>query len=688
MSGGRQPDGGSLLGHWASWASRCPGTVILLAVLLAALGLVAAAWRLELRTSNLDLVAPSLPPVARFLDFAETFGTPNQAVVVLEGDDPAALAAAVDALGPTLRRATGVKAVLDKKPLDPDALAILGIDPYFTSRDRGLFFIFVQPEDTRSEALLLAPFVAAVEAVIDRRLAAPDLAALGVRAGLTGMPRYAIDDRDVIQRDMSRLSGLALMGVLVLFASSFGALRRPLAAVAALVLAIAWTVGIVAFVPGHLTLLSSFFAAILAGLGIDFGIHLVDRIEERIARGEVMRAAAPGAVRDLSRPLATGGATTAAVLFSMAFSGFRGFAELGVVAGVGVLACLLSMVVVLPAVLCWGPVGRGAANAGRRRLGGWLLRLQHRSLAVLVAIAALISILVGPAPFDSDYLNLQPHASEAVRLERAMVARSDLSPGFAVFVAPDVATMRDLTWRLADDETVGSVRSMQSLGGLGGLPAGDLLGYEALASLRAADGRYAIYAFPAEDIWQPAAQHRFLAAMRAIDPAVTGMPMLGDFMIARTKRALGITMTLGSSLLVLSVWVGFRRLVPTLLALLPTALTVLSLHASMRVFGMAWNPLNVMALPIVLGIAVDDGVHVVHRFLAEGGDLARTLAGTGRSVTLTSATTLVAFGALILTEHRGLGGFAGVVVLGVSAAWLQSVLVLPQVLLACRRSVL
>ena len=87
-----------------------------------------------------------------------------------------------------------------------------------------------------------------------------------------------------------------------------------------------------------------------------------------------------------------------------------------------------------------------------------------------------------------------------------------------------------------------------------------------------------------------------------------------------------------------------------------------------------------MALPVVLGIAVDDGVHIVHRFLEEAGDRVRTLAGTGRSVVLTSLTSLAAFGTLLLTSHRGLASFAAVLCLGIAASLVLSPLALPPLL--------
>jgi predicted RND superfamily exporter protein len=128
------------------------------------------------------------------------------------------------------------------------------------------------------------------------------------------------------------------------------------------------------------------------------------------------------------------------------------------------------------------------------------------------------------------------------------------------------------------------------------------------------------------------------------------------------------------------VYADFRRWRWTALALLPTLLTAAALPAGLKLLGVSFNPLNVVALPVVLGIAVDDGVHLVHRYLRERGDLRATLAGAGRSIVLTSATTVAAFGALAFARHRGLASFGLAIGLGVTLALLLSVLVLPPVL--------
>ncbi len=663
-----------------------PVLALTLAAVLVALGL--AATRLTLKTSNLDLIDPELPEVARFRDFASEFGTPNVLVVVLEGDDESELAAAVDRLGPRLAALASVRGVMDKMPVEAEAARILGTDPYLASRDGGLYFLFVQPDDPDSGAATIEPFVREVRAV----LAAAGFEARGVRAGLTGMPAYALDDREVIQRDISTLSALSFGAVLLLFATAFGSFRRPLMAMAALAAVVGFMAGVISLYPGHLTLLSAFFASILFGLGVDYGIHLIDRIEEGVGGGLTEKEAIPRATASLARGLTTGALTTASVFFAMKLSGFRGFEELGVIAGMGVLASLLAMITVLPALLALG--GSGTSGKERalteRRLGRALLAvhapldppkgtLQRRPLAWLLAAAAVAGIFAGGPGFDTDYLNLQPRGSEAVRLEREMVRRSDYSPEFAAFTADSRQEIKDLTWELVNDETVGSVRSLRDFEGPFGF-GGPELPASLLAGLRSPDGRFAVYAYPGEDVWEPEKQESFLAHMRAIDAEVTGMPVLGQFMVERSQRALHVTASLGAVLLLLGVFADFRRLLPTLLAVMPAFLTMTSMGALMRLADIAFNPLNVMALPVVLGIAVDDGVHVVHRFLAERGDLARTLAGTGRSVVLTSATTIAAFGSLAFTTHRGLASFALALTIGVASALVLSVVVLPELL--------
>lgn len=683
-----------------------PRTVLALAALLVAASILASVTQLGLRTSNLDLIDPNLPEVRAFREFAETFGSPNALIVVLESQDATLLGPAAERLLPHLEAGPGVRSVLGKLPGDPLRLAMLRLSPYFLSRDGGMLFVFVQPEDPESRAETIAPFVEAVR----RAIADSGIERDGVRAGLTGLPQYALDDRDVVSGDIRRLSGLSFVLVMALFMAAFASFLRPLLVMLTLATATAVLMGAAVLWPGHLTLLSSFFGSIVFGMGVDFGILIVDRLEEHLAEGEPgdegggVPGAALRAIEALSPGLATGALTTAMGFFAMQLTGFRGFAELGGLAGMGIVASLLAMVTVLPALLVLVHRGRHRERRlSERRIGRVLLGLQHPALALALVSAALLSLALGWPGFDSDYLNLEPRGSEAVRLEREMVERSNLSPQFAAFTVASEQEAAALAERLRREETVGAVHwsgelallteltngvavdeACAQLGpGAGGeLAKASGCSDGALAELRARfvdrDGHQAVYAYPKGDVWEPAVRDRFLAHMQAIDPSVTGMPVLGRFMIELSQRALRISATLALAILVICVWLDLRDVRLALLALMPTALGIALMLGSMRALGIAFNPLNVMALPVVIGIGEDNAVHLLHRLLEERGDLARALAGTGRGLLLTSGTTVASFIALSFASHQGLATFAQALALGVASTLAMSLLVLPQ----------
>jgi predicted RND superfamily exporter protein len=641
---------------------------------MAALALIVASARLEIRTSNLDLIDPSLPPVAAFLRVAHDFGNPNMIVVVLEGDNPADLRQAVDTLGSSLAKITGVRALLYRLPLP---LGKIAGDAYFHSHDQKMFFLWVQPADPLSRADHLAPLVESVRLAL-RTTAFPP----GIRVGLTGTPIYALDDRDTITRDITKLSFLSLGLIALLFISLFHNWRRPLLATVTLLVAVVASALPISFIPGHLTLLSAFFVSILFGLGIDGSIHLIARVEELGRDGQSELEACVQASQDLARSLLTSMATTVAALLALLASGFRGFAELGLIAACGMVLCWLASLTLLPALLVlvgarkW-PKEIVAARADNP-LRGSATRSLRVSAFLLIGITAALAIFGGPG-YDSDYLNLQAQGSETVRLERAMVENSPFSPQFAIF---DVATRTDLlalVEKLRSEESVAHVTSALDQELLAALATASGLAAP-MPSLKSLDGRLAVLAYPKENVWEPQAQQRFVDRMRALDPNVTGMPVLGHFMVERSLRALQIAGSLAALAIILITALDFRALRPMAWALTPTALTVAALPGLLKLCGLSWNPLSIMAIPIILGIAVDDGVHLVHRFLQERGDLDKTLRGAGRSVILTSLTTLAAFGSLALTSHRGLASFAMVLCLGVGLALIFSLGVLPALL--------
>ena len=646
---------------------------VLAVVAALCIGAVFLVLRLQVKSSNLDLIDPNIPEVHQFMEFANRFGTPNTLLVVFEGKDPEQLKDVVDKAAETVRKTPGVRRVMDRNPIDPIAFMQRQASSYFANRDGSAYFLFVQPVDTRTDVSIVAPLVAEVESHIKQALAGVQ----GVTIGYTGIPRYALDDQTIIQRDIKALSFLSLGFVFLLFVLGFHGLKGPLLATAVMVISVHLTLASVALYPGYLTILSATFAMIVFGNGIDYGVHIIHRLEELLQKGEFdPKECVVHAVTDLRRTLLTACFATVAAFGTLLASGFLGFEELGVIAGIGLIICLLCMIGILPALLSLFPLKPPPERAPDSIIVRAILAVPRNFFGPLLLVASCGILFLKTPAFDSDYLNLQPKDSNAVRLERMITNDSDYSPYFAAFVTDSLEEAARLAETLRKDPTVGAVRSITDFKDLKleQLPA------ESRGVFDSADGKFAVYAFPGKNIWDPANEQDFLARMRAVSPEVTGMPILGSVMVEKTKRALRITAFLSLSLLVVVVTLDFRKPIQVLLVVLTPILAAMWMQAGMHVLGVSYNPLNIMALPIVLGIGVDNSVHLVHRFLFEHGDSKATLAGSGRSVVLTALTTLSAFACLIPTTHMGLRSFSLILTLGLIGSLVISLTVLPWLL--------
>jgi predicted RND superfamily exporter protein len=101
----------------------------------------------------------------------------------------------------------------------------------------------------------------------------------------------------------------------------------------------------------------------------------------------------------------------------------------------------------------------------------------------------------------------------------------------------------------------------------------------------------------------------------------------------------------------------------------------------MRLAGLSFNFANLVAIPLILGVGIDNGVHVMHRVRLEGREgMSVVLRHTGRAILIASLTTMIGFGSLALASHRGLASLGVVLLLGVGSCLVASMLVLPNLL--------
>jgi predicted RND superfamily exporter protein len=115
------------------------------------------------------------------------------------------------------------------------------------------------------------------------------------------------------------------------------------------------------------------------------------------------------------------------------------------------------------------------------------------------------------------------------------------------------------------------------------------------------------------------------------------------------------------------------------LALMPVGLGLIQLFGIMGWLNVPLNPANMIVLPLILGIGIDDGVHVVHDYRRQQGRY-KLSASTATAVLITSLTTMMGFGSLMLAGHRGLQSLGRVLTIGVCCCLFTSIILLPALL--------
>ena len=380
------------------------------------------------------------------------------------------LAHTLDANEAALEGRTGVGLV---ERLERSAAGPLRDRGYLTTGQDGketyLLVEILPSKDTSTVELIREP-LAAIRAALDRvRSRFP-----GVVLGLTGRPVLQADEMTTTDSDMRRATLAALAGVFVLFVIFFRRLARPLIAILCLGAALLLTFGVTMLTIGYLTLLSIVFAAMLVGLGIDFGIHFVARYQEELDsgvgddEGGCVESAIVRTLGSAGVSIGTGAVTTAAAFFMTLFVDFEGLRELGLIAGIGVLICFLAMVTLLPAGLVLYDRRRGArAGAGARPLRIPLLeRIARRPMPVIVLFALLTLVgLVGfrGVPYNANLIELQAEELESVQWELQLIEHSDFSTWYAAFICPDIATVRQRVRQLEALEASGIVGKSESV---------------------------------------------------------------------------------------------------------------------------------------------------------------------------------------------------------------------------------
>ncbi|WP_434148333.1 MMPL family transporter [Methylocaldum gracile subsp. desertum] len=193
-----------------------------------------------------------------------------------------------------------------------------------------------------------------------------------------------------------------------------------------------------------------------------------------------------------------------------------------------------------------------------------------------------------------------------------------------------------------------------------------------------ADGLYRLQIFPNKDLNDLENLREFILEAQKVDKNVTDVPVAYlesmNEAINAFQQAFGIAFVATTILLLLIV----RNLKDTLLVLLPLLLASLFTAASTVLFDIPFNFANIIALPLLFGLGVDNGIHMAHRLhYLHSNDENLLSTSEAQGIFYGSLTTVFSFGSLAFTAHQGTASMGMILTIGLMLTLICALVVLP-----------
>ena len=537
----------------------------------------------------------------------------------------------------------------------------------------------------------------------------------------------------IIIQDLKSTALYSIVGVLLLITLFFRQVIGSLFITLPLMMSLTWTFGVTYLAIGSLNMITVGLFAILFGLGIDFGIHIFARYREAHRRGMDIEQALTVTVRYTGKALATTAVTTSIAFYSLLLTDFKGFSEFGFIVGTGILFSLVAMVAICPAFIVLAERLRLVIPI-RKRSVLWRTGRYPKPWATLligVVITGYSLYHLDDLEFEYDFSKLKPapppninkgslpqslkegrspaivltesydEAMEVVRtVEAIKAANGDSSTVLnvkSVYSAlpqdqdAKLALIADIRALLDREEGLFSESERAKLDSLRpyldvekltlyDLPAdltnefkdkeGNILNFVAInASVELKDGKDAIrFAEEISHIETPTGK-TYIASSSHIIVAEMLKVMLED-------SPLAVILTLVVVAVVLLI--DLRSFVDTLLVLTPLLNALVWVVGFMYVFDIKLNLYNMVAFPTIIGMGIDNSVHIFHRYQEVGrGSLRLVLRTTGLALLATSLTTMVGFSGLVPAIHPALTSIGVLSLVGLGPCFITSVTLLP-----------
>ncbi len=184
----------------------------------------------------------------------------------------------------------------------------------------------------------------------------------------------------------------------------------------------------------------------------------------------------------------------------------------------------------------------------------------------------------------------------------------------------------------------------------------------------------------AGNLWQRIKEpfgKEFIHMMRETVPEVTGTPVFMRVLYDQTSREVTRVIALISATIFILLLIHFKSLKEAFIAFIPLITALILTMGTVEITGINLDIFSVLAFPLIIGIGIDDGVHVIHRLNITGESLEDVFSSVGRAILLTSLTTMASFGSLMIAKYQGIFRLGSTLFIGVAFCFVMTVILIP-----------
>ncbi len=330
---------------------------------------------------------------------------------------------------------------------------------HYLSRNHRLALVLVKPRSSAQD-LPFSREIVAQSHEVEKAVAAefakahPELPV--PRISYTGGYMIAFDDSELIKSDMIANIVVSVVGVLLIFlwgfrrAASIGYAAIPLG------LALLVTYGVAALAFDKLASAAAGFAALLAGLGIDFIMMVYGRYVDERNSGVEMEPALRTSMRTTFPAVFVAAVTTAATFYAFLATDFQGMSQLGFLTGTGVLIFLVAVMFVLPALLVLneGPTRKRRAprhfhhDFGARRIVTFSVTYPRLTVSFWGVLVAVLALFASRVEFSDRIQDLRSKENRGIQVQDRLTKEIGQSFDFMMYTVedPTVDGVLDKTW--------------------------------------------------------------------------------------------------------------------------------------------------------------------------------------------------------------------------------------------------